>query len=82
MTFNDHAVDMLAVSLTQMAWIFLRMKNSRRDPMIECVWLSLATLSSLTDELEWEWAVCQIEVLGSYRIMPLGCCPQAQFIFH
>lgn len=36
--------------------------------MIECVWLSLATLSSPTDELEWEWVGRQIEVLGSYRL--------------
>lgn len=45
----------LAVALTRMAWIFLRMTNSWRDPMIECVWLSLATPSSQIDELQWEW---------------------------
>lgn len=32
----------LAVALTRMAWISLRMTNSWRGPMIECVWLSLA----------------------------------------
>lgn len=31
-----------AAALTRMAWISLRMSNSWRGPMIECVWLSLA----------------------------------------
>lgn len=31
-----------AAVLTRMAWISLRMSNSWRGPMIECVWLSLA----------------------------------------
>lgn len=38
---GDKAVA-LAVALTRMAWISLRMTNSWRGPMIECVWPSLA----------------------------------------
>ena len=38
---GDKAV-VLSVSLTRMAWISLRMTNSWRGPMIECVLLSLA----------------------------------------
>lgn len=42
----------LAVALTRMAWISLRMPHSWRGPVIECVWLSLAgPLSSEIDEL-------------------------------
>lgn len=45
MIYNKRAGDKavaLAVALTRTAWISLRMTNSWRGPVIECVWLSLA----------------------------------------
>lgn len=72
LTFNDHDVETCwrqssgCWLLCSLEWFgfFLRMTNSWRGPMIECVWLSLATPSSPIDGLKWECVGClQMEVL-------------------
>lgn len=85
LTFNDHDVETCwrqssgCWLLCSLEWFgfFLRMTNSWRGPMIECVWLSLATPSSPIDGLQWECVGrLQMEVFFLRKLMPLwgSCC--------
>lgn len=53
----------LAVTLTPMAWISLRMMDNWRGPMIECVWPSLAAACPV-ESRRWSGWVGRMEVLG------------------
>lgn len=80
--FKDKRLALDAGSIERLVFFFSQDDTDWRGPVIECVWLSLATPPSQGIGLKWEWVGClQMEDFFLLReLMPLwGSCSKGGF---